>query len=115
MKVLCVNLGDPQTSRSAWLTLDQEYLLLALLAVPGRRIKFRVLSDDGRTPILADSRMFAAPIQRLPESWVATVTQDGVVELGPAPWLESGFWERYFDRDPEAVATFQREVGLLGE
>jgi len=114
VKVLCVTLGDSQPSPTGWLTLHREYLVLAILALPGRTIRFRVLSDDGRTPILADSSLFAAPVQPLPATWAGTVTEDGVVELGPQRWLEPGFWERFFDRDPVAVEVFSQEVEALG-
>jgi hypothetical protein len=91
MKVLCVSWGDPTSNKEGWLTLHREYSVLAILALPGRSIKFRLLSDDGRTPILADSSLFAASDQPLPEAWVGKVTQDGVVELGPKQSLRPGF------------------------
>ena len=109
-----MTLGQSQPDQSGWLTLHREYLLLALLAVPGKSIKFRVLSDDGRTPILADSSLFAAPSQDLPGTWAAAVTEGGVVEIGPSRWLVPGFWERFFDREPEAVLVFREEVESLG-
>jgi hypothetical protein len=110
MKAVCVSLGEGAPNRGAWLTLHREYQVLAILGIPGRSIKFRVLSDDGHTPILADSTLFAASDQSLPRSWVCAVTQDGVVELAPKKWLEPGFWERFFDRDQQALEAFQQEV-----
>jgi hypothetical protein len=115
MKALCVSLGKGARARSGWLTLHREYRVLAILALPGRTIEFRVLSDDGHTPILVDSTLFAASEQPLPEGWVCTVTQDGVVELGPKQWLKPGFWEEFFDRDPHAVEVFRQEIEALGE
>jgi hypothetical protein len=38
------------------------------------------------------------------------IREGGVVELGPPSWLEPGFWERYFDRDPDTISQFQREI-----
>jgi hypothetical protein len=29
--------------------------------------------------------------------------------MRPAPWGVVGFWERYFDGDPEAIAIFEEE------
>jgi hypothetical protein len=115
MKALCLGLGDDAALlKGGWLTLHREYDVLAILASPGRTIEFRVLADDGRTPILADSRLFAATAQPVPGSWVCTVSEDGVVELGPSAWLEEGFWERYFDGDPDAVECFRTGIGAPG-
>src|SRR5216683_2988200 len=75
--------------------------------------KMRILADDNRTPILVDAAMFAANSQPIPRSWVATIREGGVVELGPRAWLEHGFWERYFDGDPDAIAAFRREVEAM--
>ena len=107
-------LGESEPGQAGWLTLHREYLLLAVLALPGRSVKFRVLSDDGRTPILADSTLFAAPIRPLPDTWAAAVTEGGVVEIGPISWLEPGFWERFFDGEPPAVEAFREGVDSLG-
>jgi hypothetical protein len=93
-----------------WLTLNQEYLVLSILAIPKRATKLRILADDNRTPILADATMFAARSEPIPASWVVTIRDGGALELGPRRWLELGFWERYFDGDVDAVAIFHDEV-----
>ncbi len=33
--------------------------------------------------------------------------------MGPAPLLAEGFWERYFDREPEAVRVFDEELSRM--
>jgi hypothetical protein len=114
VKVLCVTLDKPEADLSLWLTPHKEYLLLAILAQPDRNVLFRILSDDGRTPILADASLFAAPIQAVPDTWAGAVREGGVVEVGPRRWLELGFWERFFDGDPDAVRVFREEVESLG-
>lgn len=116
MKALCVSLGDGRSGTANWLTLHREYAVLEILALPGRRIEFRVLADDGRTPILADSALFAVNDQPVPATWVCRVSQDGFVELGPRAWLEpEGFWERFFDGEPAAVESFRTELEALPE
>jgi hypothetical protein len=112
MKALCVSVGNVPGA-GGWLTVHREYDVLGILALPGRSIKFRVLADDGITPILADSALFAASATSLPRSWVCTVAQDGVVEMGPKEWLEPGFWERFFDQEPDAVESFHRAIQSL--
>jgi hypothetical protein len=104
-----MTLGDG-SDRDSWLTLNHEYQVLSVLMTPKGPAKLRILSDDGRTPILAEASMFAMSSQPLPPSWVFNIREGGVVELGPASWLEPGFWERYFNGDADAVMQFQREV-----
>jgi hypothetical protein len=115
VNVTCVTVGDPASKSDGWLTVGRDYVVLTILALPGSGgVRLRVLADDGRTPILADSGLFAAENEPLPNSWVGPVTQRGALQLGPAAWLESGFWERFFDRDPAAVDAFHRELDTLG-
>lgn len=109
VKALCVTLEDGCV-RDPWLTLNHEYQVLSILMAPKGPAKLRILADDGRTPILAEATMFAMSSQPLPQNWVASVREGGVVELGPAPWLVLGFWERYFNGEADAVAQFHREM-----
>jgi hypothetical protein len=46
VNVLCVSLGDAQPAQDSWLTLHRDYLLLAILALPGRSVKFRFRQGD---------------------------------------------------------------------
>ena len=109
MKALCVRVaGD--SDRDHWLTLNREYLVLSVLISPKGPAKLRAIADDGRTLILVDASLFAMSSQPLPRSWVLAIREGGVVELGPPSWLEPGFWERYFDRDPDTISQFQREI-----
>jgi hypothetical protein len=78
-------------------------------------LPLRVLADDGRTPILAETSMFATTSQLFPSSWVGTIKEEGVVEFGPPSWLYLGFWARYFGGDSGAAEEFQREARYLGD
>lgn len=97
-------------SASPWLTLHREYDVLEIYAYPGRQVEFRLTSDDGSTPALFDSTMFMTIDGHLPDSWEARVEDGGILRLGPARWMEPGFWEAYFDSEPAAVEAYEREV-----
>jgi hypothetical protein len=109
VKALCVRVADGD-EQDCWLTLNDEYQVLSVLMVTKGPVKLRIIADDGRTPILADASQFAVSPQPLPPSWVLAIREGGVVELGPPSWLEPGFWERYFDRDADAMLQFQQEI-----
>ena len=107
MKVVCISLGGRPPTKEGWLTVDSEYLVLAMTIVPADSVEFRVLADDGHTPILADSRLFSAVAQPLPVTWQCSVSPDGTVRIASPEFLEHGYWERFFDGDRHAVATFR--------
>jgi len=75
---------------------------------PDRHVWFRIENRDG-TPALYDSRCFTLTGEELAPDWVAQLHANGSLTLGPRPFLASGFWERYFDRVPDAIEVYQRE------
>ena len=112
MRALCVKIISPVTREEVLehpgVRLDHEYEVLSILVEPGRGAKFRILTADG-TPALFDAAMFVTTEAEIPRNWVVRAREGGVVDFAPAAWLESGFWERFFDRDPTAVAGFEAE------
>ena len=112
MRVLCSRISNPITKTdetvSSWLTLDAEYEVLEIYAIPGRPVTFRLASDDSGTPALFDSAMFLAIETSIPASWVVSLSEGGGLRIGPQAWMREGFWEEFFDRDPDAVREFER-------
>jgi len=45
----------------------------------------------------------------IPPTWVATSPDSARLSFEPEAWAVTGYWERFFDREPEAVATFDEE------
>ncbi len=114
MRVLCIQLRDPVTGesveRTAWLTLHHEYDVLELYAYPGGRIDVRLVSEAAETPALFDSALFMTVDGRVPRFWEARLEEGGVLRLGPPEWMEPGFWDAFFDREPAAVELFERRL-----
>lgn len=69
------------------------------------RLSYRVERDDG-TPVLFDAAHFQIIDSSIPESWRHADGRDRSIGLCPPPWAEPGFWERFFDQDPTAVASY---------
>jgi hypothetical protein len=109
VKAVCVRVAG-EGGRDSWLALNHEYQVLSVLMTPKGPAKLRIIADDGRTPVLAAASLFAMSAQPLPPNWVVAIREGGAVELGPSPWLEPGFWERYFDSDADAILKFQEEI-----
>lgn len=84
------------------LTPDQPYVVLGIEADD-----LRLLNDQGR-PYLYPRELFILVDAREPEDWVSEVGEDNERYAYPPLLNDSGFFEDYFDGDPEAVATFWR-------
>ena len=113
MKVKCVVLLDEGNRKplqtSPWLTIGKEYLVLGIY-VPFEEIpKFRLLGDDGATPALHDASQFEVVSNFLPSSWKIYIGSQKLLSIEPESWLTPEFWEAYFNFDPEARATFDKE------
>jgi hypothetical protein len=68
---------------------------------------YRVVSDAGE-PILYPKYLFDVESIWEPSDWVREEYGDGGYNVGPPECMARGFYERWFDRDPMARATFER-------
>jgi len=70
---------------------------------------YRLLNDLGE-PILYAPSGFEVIDAREPADWVSTTGDEGERYAYPPALAEPGFFEDYFNRRPEAVATFWQHV-----
>ena len=52
---------------------------------------------------------------RMPPNWVIKKDRNGAYQISTRAWLQPGFWEKFFDRDPESVAVFKEEERIIRE
>lgn len=108
MKVRCTNLLDSRglpATRSAWVKIGGIYQVLSIWIEP-RNTQLRLIAEEP-TPALFEIEMFDVVSSIIPETWVIVSPKPGCLSLAPAAWGASGFWERFFDHEPEAVACFE--------
>lgn len=116
MKVRCVRLHDSgeipaQTSR--WCTIGKIYDVLMIL-IEGGQAQLRLISDEREVPALFPLTDFEIVDGSLPANWIiAATTAGGGVALTPERWADVGFWEAFFNREPDALATFEQERRFL--
>jgi hypothetical protein len=84
------------------LTPEQPYVVLGIEADD-----LRILNDQGR-PYLYPAELFTIVDAREPDDWVSEIGEDNERYAYPPPLNDCGFFEDYFDGQPEAVATFWR-------
>jgi hypothetical protein len=115
MKVRCIRIINPVTGspeeRSDSIRIGEEYVVIEVVASPRRDIKLRLYPTEG-APGLWASEMFETTDESIPSNWTAAVSGAGFLSVRPARW-RSGFWEQYFDDEPEAVAIFEEELATM--
>jgi len=115
MKVRCVRIVNPVTGKSAErsdsIRIGEEYVVIEIVASPGRYIDLRLYPFEG-APGLWSSEMFETTDDSIPTNWTAVVSDAGFLTIRPERW-RVGFWERYFDDEPEATAIFDEELAIM--
>ncbi|QLH20464.1 hypothetical protein [Streptomyces sp. Rer75] len=86
-----------------------EYVILELFAPHGKSALFRIEHTEGEGPALFDSRLFTVISPILPPTWRYVQFDTGSFALRPEPWSQPGFWESYFDHEPQAREVFEAE------
>jgi hypothetical protein len=119
MRVICQRIESPTTgeelSTSSWLTVGKEYVVLSVLASPGKDVSLQILDDTGPGPSVWDADLFVTSSDRISSIWTVSIGEEGL-SLAPASWQRPGFWEEYFDGRPDAVAAFEQgRDALLAE
>jgi len=110
MKVRCIRLRDQSNTsqvRSSWLKIGQTYHVLAIEITPGCTM-LRLIGEEP-VPALFEPELFEVVTSAIPSIWVVSSAKPGYVVIGPALFASPGFLERYYDRNPDAVAGFDEE------
>jgi hypothetical protein len=98
--------GRPE-GQSCWLTIGKIYDVLEV-TFDGEWL-LRLIGDAPNGVALFQLKMFEVVDPHIPPNWIAIWGNNGLFFLSPRPWTHTGFWERYYDRDPNAVQIFEEE------
>lgn len=113
MKVRCTRLADAPQRQASWLTVGRSYDVLSVVLDTHGRWLLRLQSDSYPGVGLFQLDQFEIVDPRVPNCWIATWNAQGVFELTTRDWSVPGFWEAYFDGDPNANAAFQRDLARI--
>jgi hypothetical protein len=116
MKVRCKSLkdarGNPQ-SESPWLTLGKVYNVMALELDNNGEWLARLVGDGPNGVALFPLELFEVESSVVSPTWTTSWKSGKLIELSPKRWVREGFWENYYDRDPEAIRIFEEEKNLI--
>ena len=118
MKVRCIHLMDSRgktQERSAWLTIGKTYHVLEVIQDIHHRWLIRLVGDGSNGVALFPSEQFQILSSQVSPTWRISLEKNGYFALSPAAWSQPGFWDRYYDREPNAVRIFEDEMGKIIE
>ena len=109
MRVRC----KPVPDERPWLTPGEEYVVLTVEVFLHRpRIEYRLHPFHGGGPALFSAAQFEVISNEIPPSWRIRVEADRLT-LAPEAWMQSGFWEDFFDGDLAAERVFRDECDKI--
>jgi hypothetical protein len=115
MKIKCLKIihplsGKDMSPKNDWLTVGQDYLVLALHIV-NEKMEVIIQSDHYDQPIIKPLDDFEVISSFHPTSWdrVPGVARDEHW-LMPASWNYDGFFDGLDDEDPRAINIFNKEA-----
>lgn len=118
MKVKCIRIVDSsgQTQeRSAWLTIGKVYDVLAIECDIYGRWLLRLIGDGLNGVALFEKDQFEVVSSKVLPTWTVSWNDKGGFKLMPEAWSQPGFWERYYDREPEALSIFEQEMQRISD
>ncbi len=123
MKAKCIALYNEITEerqgKSAWLTIGKEYVVLSIQCSSnsvGKKNYYFIMDDTGTWGSLQNAKQFEVVSHNIPRSWkVYSKAELDFLEFTPTSWSKEGFWEHYYDAEPEALAIFTKEVEAMYE
>lgn len=119
MKVKCMKIYSHYDKKfvksSPWLTIGKEYIVIAIDILPNE-ILYRILDNDKQgMSALYKSFQFEIVSGNIPPNWEMLPLGEDSLTLRPAAWKKIGFWEKFYEYDPEAKEIYQRELKIILE
>ena len=110
MRVRCesiVSITGKEVDYHPGIKIGELYDVVSILCRTGRNPLIQILNGD--RPSLWPSTMFTVVTPKIDPDWEIGISETGTIEIGPPKFQTPGFWELYFEDDPEALQIFDEE------
>lgn len=109
---------------SPGLTRGREYLVISMMMDRDLRSRHQAgvwlqIIDDTDEASWIEGSSVTTVDSAMPSNWVVVIPEDGPMLIGPASWLERGFWDAIFNGWPTQEAAFaahekfRRELAII--
>jgi hypothetical protein len=118
MKIKCIKIYNEISGKEKiedpWMVVGKEYTPIEVICLSGKP-NFRIISDldPFETPALYNSDQFLTTSTLIPSNWKIQSDEHGGITIAPQKWLRPGFWEDYFNQDPQAIKEFEEEKNII--
>ncbi|MEN3931782.1 hypothetical protein WJT86_12035 [Microvirga sp. W0021] len=116
MKVKCIKLlkaDGKEVEFSPSLTLGKEYHVLSISYDSYGKLYYRIVTSEreGKWPHMSlhSEKCFELVTTFVPSSWHLKIYQNKGFSIGPKTWINSSFYENFYDGEPSALHTFYEE------
>ncbi|MFF5437122.1 hypothetical protein [Streptomyces achromogenes] len=92
-----------------------EYTVLEVFFSGGGESFFRIDFAKDEDSALFNSEAFEVTSPKIPATWMMFPSGGRSFTLCPEPWSRPGFWESYYDHDPQALALYEQERRVIVE
>jgi hypothetical protein len=119
MRVKCQQIINEHTQQqknmSPWLTINKEYIVLAIIVYPTKNLYLLVDDSTNQAPGLHNAKQFEILSHSIPRNWVINPGDIEVMTIGPIAWQESTFWDNCYENDPLSLEIYKREAAIIYE
>lgn len=117
MKVRCRKIISSTTEEdlgntSPWLSIDKEYIVLAIEVSLQSGISILIQTDHYNEPVFIALQGFEIMSQHIPSNWITHINGD-IVAILPKSWLYNSFFEDLEDQEAKAMELFKKESELI--
>ena len=74
---------------------------------------FRLIGDGKGGVALFPAESFEVVSPAVARTWNTSWSSNGFFQLTPERWTRAGFWERFYDQEPDAVRIFEEEREVI--
>ena len=103
-----------EVEESPYLAVGATYEVLEMYVDAAGRSELRLLLQDGDNG-LWPTNGFETTDSSIPPSWKCVLQSDGYLRFAPEAWLVPGYWERYLDREAEALDIYDNIVDRIAD
>jgi hypothetical protein len=115
MKVKCKKIINVHTQQatSYWLTIDKEYVVLAVEVYPTKNYFLLVDDSDNKSPGLHDAKQFEVISHHVSSNWQINTGDLDIMTIAPKAWHDPGFWEKCYEGDLMALEIYKHEARII--